>query len=512
MAAVRGTYRFFVDWDNDGVVVHASNGTGRLLGSTQGERREDVTADVRHVPTTRITRGRDQAREYSPPAAGVATFSLDNSDGTYSSGNSSSPLYGQLNPGVLCRIEGTYGSTTYRLHTGYLDVPAERPGPRQQLIAESSLDGLAKLKAATISTAEYTSIRVDQAIGHVLDEAGWSASARSLAAADTTLTRWCVDGVDAFTAIRDLVFTEGPGALCMVDPSGNVVFQNRHYRLLTSRCTTSQVTVRNDTTEPIYGIDFAFDPGVRGIVNACTVPVRSYAVAALGVVWTGTTPITLGPSQAASYTVSTTADWFTGAVVPAAGTDYTLTAGAVTPTLSRTSGKRAVLTMTAGAAGATFTGLQVRAQAVTVSSVDVSNTISGASASGVDYGVRTLPDEFVPPWLPDRLTALDFANYVVSRYKDPVVQVTFSLDNSSAEGLVQALARDVSDRVTIVENARAFVNGDFTIEQITHVLSGGGNHQVVFGCEQISGPTAQTYWVLGQAGYGELGTTTRLCY
>jgi len=163
--ATRARYRFLVDWDNDGAFV----GTG-----------EDVTSTVRNVPAVKISLGRNQAREYSPPIAGQASFSLDNSDGTYSSNNASSALYGRLNPGVLVQIWATLGTASYQMHEGYLDVPAERPGPRQQLIAESSLDGFAKLRAATISTAEYTNIPIHQAIGVVLDAAGWPAGKRAL--------------------------------------------------------------------------------------------------------------------------------------------------------------------------------------------------------------------------------------------------------------------------------------------------------------------------------------------
>jgi hypothetical protein len=488
---VRGAYRYLIDWSNNGLFAEAD---------------EDVSADVRNQPWTKITLGRDQAREYGPPAAGRGEYSLDNTDGRYSSANPASPLYGKLNPGLLDQIWVILGGSAYQLHEGYVDAPAERPGILQQLVAMTSLDGLAKLKAARISTAEYINIPINQAIGVCLDEAGWPATKRDLAAADTILARWCVDGVDAFTAIRDLVLTEGPGALFHVD-RGRVVFENRHYRLLTPRCTSSQATFRGDTTEPRYGLDFAYDPGIRGVVNSCTVPVNSYVVGSLGVIWTGPTPVTLGPNQATSYTVTTSAAWFTSGLVPVAATDYTVTAGAVTPSLSRLSGKTAILTMTAGAAGATFTGLQVRAQIVTVSQQFVTNQISGASTSGVDYGVRAFPSDFIPSWVPDTQTAQAYADYVVSRYKDPVPQLTFSLDNGDSARLLQAITRRISDRVSLIENVRAFVNADFTIEQIAHALTEGGNQQTSFGCEQAS---SQAYWVLGQPGFSELGQTTKV--
>lgn len=497
------------------ILVHAQAVTstaGSIDGAPVVVSLDDVSADVRLTTPLQAAYGRDQAREYAPPAASKATYLLDNADGKYSSANSASPLFGLLNPGLLCQIQAILGGVTYGLHTGYLDAPSELPGIRQQLVSETSLDGLAKLKAAVISTAELVGVRIDVAIGACLDAAGWPASLRRLSVADTALARWCVDAVDAFAAIRDLTYTEGPGSSMYVDPlTGEFVWENRHYRLLTARCTSSQMTARAQGAEPVFGQDFGYDPGVRGIVNSCTVPVNSYAVAALGTIWTGPTSVTLAAGEVRSFQVTTIADWFTAAVAPVSGTDYTLTGtpldGAV---LSRTSGKRATLTLTAAAGGGcTITGLVVRGQTVTISRSYVSNTVSGASATGVDYGVRTFPAEFIPSWLPDVNTAQDFTNYVVGRYKDPVPTVRFVLNSMDDTRLAAALARTLSDRVTVIEPLRAHISSDFFVEQIQDVISMGGSHQRIFSCEQAA---AGTFWVLGIAGYSELGVTTRLAF
>lgn len=518
------THTVLIDFHGDGVVF--ASGTVDMLGTTTVDglgtttvdglaallvSDEDVSADVRLTTPLSATYGRDQAREYNPPGVGKSTFLLDNTDGRYASLNSASPLFGLINPGLFCQEAVTVLGTIYVFHTGYLDAPSELPGVRQQLVNETSLDGLAKLKAAVISTAELVNKRVDEAIAACLDAANWSASLRSLAVADTTLTRWCADQVDAFTAIRDLVFSEGPGANFYIDPAtGSVVFENRHYRLLTSRCTTSQMTARSQGAEPVFGQDFSFDPGVRNIVNSCTVPVNSYVLGTLGTVWTAPTPIALAAGEVRQYQVTTTADWFSAAVAPVAVTDYTLTGTALaSAVLSRTSGKRATLTLTAGAGSATITGLVVRAQTVTVSKTYVSNTVSGASATGVDYGVRTFPTEFVPSWLPDIVTAAAFTDYVVARYRDPVPIVRFAINSETDARLAAAMARKVSDRITVIEPLRTYLNADFFVEQVTDVVSLGGNHQRIFGCEQAS---QQQFWVLGDPILSILGVSTKLSY
>lgn len=518
MAIAQPVYRWLVDFDNSGTfasTVPADAWAAALFLAVASydavDADEDVSSDVRLTTPLQVTHGRDQAREYGPPTPAKLTGLLDNSDGKYSSANSASPLFGRLNPGLLDQLTVELLGVTYGLHTGYLDAPSEQPGVRQQLVSETSLDGLVKLKAAVISTPELVGQRVDVAIGVCLDAAGWPAGLRRLAVADTTLARWVADGIDAFTAIKDLMYTEGPGANVYVDPAtGELVFENRHYRLLTARCMTPQMTARAQGAEPVFGQDFGYDPGVKGVVNSCTVPVNTYAIGSLAAVWTGPTPVALAAGESRSFQVTTTADWFTGAVVPVTGTDYTLTGTALASVaLSRTSGKRATLTLVAGAGSATITGLRVRAQTVTISRSYVSNTVSGASASGVGYGVRTFPSEFVPSWLPDATTAQDYCNYVVSRYKDPVPTVRFVLNGMDETRLAAALAQRLSNRIRVIEPLRAHIDADFFVEQIADVIAMGGSHQRVLSCEQAA---AGAFWALGLVGYSELGASTRLSF
>jgi hypothetical protein len=517
------SYQVLIDYDNSGDVALTdtidalypytidTGPDGTIDGSPAIISVEDVSDRVRLATPLTAGYGRDQARAYSPPRAGKSIFLLDNSDGTFASLNAASPFFGSLNPGLRCRELVTLLGATYGLHDGYLAAPSELPGIRQQLVSQTSYDGLERLAAAEIATPELVGARIDEAIAACLDAANWPADRRRLAVADTTLTRWCVAAIDAGRAIRDLVFSEGPGAAFYIDPdTGEAAFENRHFRLTTGRCTTSQMTARSQGAEPVFEGDFAFDPGTKNVVNSCTVPVKSFALGALGTVWTGPTPITLAAAEVRTYPVSTTADWFTAAVAPVSGTDYTLSGTALaSAVLSRTSGKTAVLTLTAGAGGCTVTGLVVRAQTVTVSTTDVSNTVSGASTSGVDYGLRTLPGEFTPSWLPDVLTAQAFCDFVVNRYRDPVPTVRFTVNSQSDARLAAALARKFSDRVTVVEPLRAFLSDDFFVEQVGDLVLPGGNHRRTFGCEQAS---AQQFWVLSDPILSLLGTSTKVVY
>lgn len=474
---------------------------------------EDATADLRLNPEVFIGRGRDQARQYSPPRAGVMEFSLDNPTGKYSSANAASPLAGQLLPGRLVDYKETYAAVDYPLYRGFLEDPRELPADDIRMVHWSAVDGLARLQAAKVSTAMYTNVTTDYAVARVLDAAGWPASLRTLDAGKTTLARWWVDGVSAFDAIRDLVLTEGQGALFYVDAEGNLVFESRHYRLLTTRCVTAQATFRGTGAEPLYGTDFEYENGIRQVVNVCTIPVRSYAVAALGTIWTGPTPITLGANETKTYLVSTTADGFEDAVNPTTGGgDYSVSAGSITSaTLDRTGGKTATLTLVAGSGGATITGLRVRAEAVSVSTVDVSNTVDASASQDSEsgYGVRAFPDEFLPKWVPTVAEALDWCNATVNRYQQPVPRVRISVSNLTEQRLLQALSRKISDRVHVIEAERAFVDDDFMVETLTHEISDGRNHKTRFTCERAD---SAAFWVLGDAVLGLLGETTVVGY
>ena len=476
------TYTVLLDTDGDGVAEY------------------DATADVRYERHLVIGRGRDQAREYSPPLSGLILTSFDNPTGKYSYNNPSSPLYGLLIPGRLIQVKAVYASTTYQLGRAYLRLPTEQPYRTQAQVDWDAYDGLAKLVAAeNISTAMYTSILTSTAIGYVLDAAGWPAAARTIDTGITTMARWWADGINAFEAIKQIVLTEGPGALFHIDESGNFVFESRHYRQLTTRSTTSQATFSGTGSEPLFGTAFEYEPGLRGIVNSCTVPVRAYSSAAGVTIWTaasGELPATVSPLATKTFAVTCTTDGFSGAAAV-----ITYSSGSGSTSFNRTSGKTATLTVTAGAGGCVISALSVTATTWTITSTYTSNSVSAAT-SIANYGVRSFPSEFIPVWIPTANEARDYCDFMVGRYKDPRPQVRFSVTNANATRLTQALSRKISDRVTIVEGTRAYLNDAFFIESISHDVSTGMNHQTTFSAEKAN---ATAYWVLGIAGYSELG-------
>lgn len=483
------TVRVAIDWQGEGTAGPTYVDAGEVarglgLSPTTGSN-DDVTADVRVTAPIVVKRGRDTARELSPVRAGTVELLLDNDAGLYSSRNAASPLYGYIKSGRLLDVDVTYGGTTYDIAAAYSNEPEEQPLLGQRSVRIYALDGLGRAGAAKVYTDMYTAIGIHTAIGYVLDAIGWPAGLRSLDTAATTLARWWVGGITGFEALKALMLTEGPGAMLYIDGRGYVVFESRHYRLVTVRSTTSQATFRDQGTEPLMS-RFGVTAGEAGIVNRCAIPVRSYALAALGAIWTGPTPLTLLADETWTTTVSTTADGFDAAVNPtAAAGDFTVTAGAVSSaTLNRDGGKTATLTIVAGAAGTILTGLRVRAQTVTISEQVVENTLD-ASVSIAAHGVQTLPDEFVPDWVPTVAEALDFCNAVVGRNQTERPQVMVGVNNLTDARLTQALGRRISDRVTAIDSSTiAAFSGDAVIEAVEYRFDARGDvFEATFVCE-----------------------------
>lgn len=465
-----------VDWDGDGDFT----GTG-----------EDVSARVLERAPVTASRGRDQIRALAPPMAGTFNAELLNTSKDYSPEYASSPLYGNLLPGRLVQLEAGDGTTRYLyeeslpydsavtynsgtghvLWTGILDDLPQHPELNRLSVTLPSFGTLSRLRKRQvdegISTALYSNILTSVALGHLLDAAGWPAADRVIDTGKTTLLWWWLDNADPFTAMVELLATEGPGAAIYEDGRGRIVFESRHYRLLTARSTTSQATLRGSGSEPLFSAPFSYNPGLKDVINRCTITVKARSAKSLAVVWSLGENVALAANETKTYVArQTSGEPFTAAVAPVAATDYTVQSGSVTSiTLNRTSGASVTITITGGAGGASVTGLQLRAQPVTVdSSGQATNTID-TSVSQTRYGRRTYP-------LPTRAevslsTAQDFCNAVVGIYQAPRPQVSLALNNGTAARLAQALGREISDRVTIVE-AQTAVNHDYFVEQIAH--------------------------------------------
>ena len=108
--------------------------------------------------------------------------------------------------------------------------------------------------------------------------------------------------------------------------------------------------------------------------------------------------------------------------------------------------------------------------------------------------------------------ALSQAQYLLSRYKDPALRAKSILIKPDANPTLlwpHILGFDIGTRITL-QLAQAVIDTDYHIEGIQHDWDARGNLWRTKW--QLSDADAQAYWILGLAGFTELGTTTRLAY
>lgn len=470
-----------VDWSRDGTYT----GPG-----------DDVTLRARDGVS--CSYGRDQSTALSPVIAGRGTLTLDNTSRAYSPRNTASPLYGQVKPARPVLITRTVFGTTYTLFTAHTDDSPINPDIAAKTVTLSLLDSLADFRGQNLSTPLYAGLRTGEAIGRVLDAAGWTGG-RDLDAGATVIAWWWLDGTDALTALQDLVSSEGAPALLTVGSSGQIVFRDRHHRLTRAASTTSQGTWRGSGTEPVMGVPFTADEPRRNVVNTASVDVAVRVPTSLDVVWTSTAVLDLADGETKPVT-ATAADPFYAAVVPDP-TDMILAFGTVDTALTRDSGGATTILLTATGGPARVTALQLRAVSVPVLSttrVQVSDP-----DSIVDYRPRSYPVSM--PWAGVHDTRAILQAALAQRAQPlPVLSVRFPAVGSNAARAAAVLSRNLSDRVTVVEPETG-ISGDFFIESIQHDMTSELDHTVTFGLEAAPSQPANVF-ILGSATRGVLGT------
>jgi hypothetical protein len=451
----------------------------------------DVTRDILDGGFP-VEYGRDQTRQLSPTKIGSSSFSLNNTLRTYSPEYTAGPLFGDLDPARTMAGQVIFQGAAFPLGTRQIDdynIHADRDN---RTVDFSFLDGLKALDGVTLSTEVYQGQRTGDLINLILDLAGWTGG-RDIDPGATIVPWWWAEGTSAFAAIEDLVSSEGPPSIAYVDLSNTFVFRDRHHRILRTRSSVSQATFAAkmvDCAAPaVTGLSFTppFDyaHGWRDIVNTVDFDVSERSLSLFpSAVWTSDSSVSLGIGESYSVTVSGS-DPFLNAIAPVAGTDYTLTgAGTVQVTLSRTSGQSATISILAIGGSVTLTGLQLRAQALSVTRV---TRVSRSDTESVtSHGPRAYPSTV--PWA-NTQDAYAIAGLILLHYAKRRPTVQLRVVASDAEHYVQILRRAVSDRIHLV-NAEMGIDDDFFVEQITHTIeriNPPGQppvHSVVFGCEK----------------------------
>lgn len=490
---------------------------------------DDVTGDVAIEPGVALDEGRDGAQSLSPPKIGAGDFALHNDDGRYSQERADSPVYQRVIPGRPVRYRASHGERRlYRSHTLYRDLVPYRGvgvwGLGRHLIDDISQTtdwgnrrvGLATLgyeavlRRALVTVAVQANIRTDQAVTLLLDAAGWPADKRAISIGDTTLLYWWCDERAPWDAMLELLGAEGPGTQ-YVDRDGVFHWENRNYRTITPRSTTSQASFfdRDDSARTAYrdhvlyrahrlyrgrtgGLWFTslqYEPNFKGLYNRATYATTRRALAGVAsVVWSYGTAFALTSGQSRTL-IARPSDPFQNAVTPVLATDYTVAGGTVSVSLEATSGLVAFITVTATSGTPTVSALQLRAQPLTVvSETTVQNNVD-ASASIAKFS--PIPGQDIPITLAvagwpeiDPVAGEAVCDAWVTRYQVPRPLVTITIRNANAAHVRQILERMPSDRITLVE-ANTGLEADVWVNALQLRIAGAGGRvvELVLGCE-----------------------------
>lgn len=129
------------------------------------------------------------------------------------------------------------------------------------------------------------------------------------------------------------------------------------------------------------------------------------------------------------------------------------------------------------------------------------------SAAALTYGTRSLERSTRHS---DPNDAVGLAEAIVRAYKDPHLRpVLLTLEPGSDSLLTQMLDRDIGDRIALRRRppgAGATMALEALVEGVRHGWHGADPHDVDLSLV----PTFETFWILGDATYGVLGTTTKL--
>lgn len=248
---------------------------------------------------------------------------------------------------------------------------------------------------------------------------------------------------------------------------------------------------------------FKYDIGWRDIINKVSATVEQRYVFSQEVVWEDKTVREVAVGDKLVVHVKTD-DPFVDAVTPIAGVrsysqaqqivtpatyDFLVSGGAVTVTLSRTSGQSLDITIVGlGPGSSTITDMSLRARPVRASNTYL---IKDEDRDSQDLnGVKTPGDaEVISPWSNVNDTRALMEVILDQRFKRlPVIE--FSLKNANANRMRTMLNLTLSDRIHITEE-ETFTDEDYFVENLAHAIAAAGKtHETVVGCEQIPTPIA----------------------
>ena len=464
-------YFIEVDWDNDGDF---------------DDPYDDITADV-----TTIHFSRGKSDELGKAEVGQLSVTLNNAAAQYTPG-AGGVISALLLPKRPIRILYTDDITLYNLFYGFIEEIIPHPHLTEQDCIITAVDGLDFLSRHDMATALYKNALTGTIHGYILDDAGWSASMRTIDAGQDTVPYWYGSDVKARFAQEEI--DESEQGFSYIDGSGYFRFEDRYHR-----STATHQTSQGTFTDTMANISYSLNP--KNVYNIVKVTVTPWTLQAEAELWrlqeTPSIPVGETYTYWGGAAVSGSSVFVDAWVTPVITTDYTATGTVSIVTtkfaksikLAVTNTDTVAVTITLLKARGTYYDDQTK---VTRKAED--------STSQTAYQKRTY--ELDGKYVTDTGKAQDFANYAIGKYKDPRAELGMGIMNQDASTLTQILSREISDRITIV-NTKLGVNDDYFIDYMEHDISMSGLlHTVSY---RLSDTINEDFWCLD---YSALASTT----
>jgi len=463
---------------------------------------DDLTANTKSI---HFSRGKSD--ELGKAEVGQFSITLNNADGLYTPSNSGGSLYTYLLPKKVIKVTYCDGATDYPLFYGFIEEIIPHPHLTEQDCIITAVDGLDFLSRHDMATTLYKDTLTGTIHGYILDDAGWSATLRTLDAGQDTVPYWYGHDVKARFAQTEL--DDNEQGFSYVDGAGYFNFEDRHHRS-TSTHQTSQATFDNTMSNMSYSLN------PRNVYNIVKVTVTPWIIQTIQELWRLQDEPLIPAGETYTYwgdaSYSGTSVFVDSWTTPASTTDYQAWTGSGGTGTDKTAdisivttkfAKTIKLAVTNGASVPVYLYL-LKARGTYYDDQTKVTLKAEDSTSQTAYQKRTF--ELDGKYMTDSDKARDYVTYAIGKYKDPRAELSMNAMNQDSTILIDILGLEISDRITVV-NTELGLNDDYFIDYMEHDISLGGKlHTVNY---RLADTINEDFWCLD---YSALDTQTKLGY
>ncbi len=474
-----GTYQVCVDLSEDGLFTEAY---------------DNITPDI--IGNIHYSRGKSS--ELGAAEVGQLSITLKNSDARYTPG-AGGVISALLLPKRPIRIKAVQSGVVYNLFYGFIEEITPHPHLTEQDCIITAVDGLDFLSRHDMATALYKNVLTGTIHGYILDDAGWSATMRTLDAGQDTVPYWY--GADVKARFAQEEIDDSEQGFSYVDGAGYFRFEDRHHRS-TATHQTSQATFTNTMTNITYSLN------PKNVYNIIKVTVTPWELKTITELWRlqETPSIPIGET----YTYWGESQYFvdTWATLNDGATDYTISG---TFTIAQTNFAKSIKIVITNTGTSSNAITLLRARGTYYDDQTKVTRKAEDTTSQTAYQKRTF--ELDGKYMTDANKARDFTNYAIGKYKDTRAELSMSIMNQDAATLTQILSREISDRITITNTKLGITSKTYFIDYMEHDISMSGLlHTATYRLAETSN---EDFWCLDYSAFptaGGVGVQTKLGY